>query len=116
MLSTRQGYAKCSAVPVGSNALITADPSIYRTAIQSDIDVLRLGRQETHLTGYDTGFIGGATGFAPYGSVNKIYFCGDLCHHPQHKEIEHFCQLHGYTCVSLAPIPLTDVGTMIILP
>jgi hypothetical protein len=116
MLAVRQGYAKCSAIPVGQDALITADPSIERKALQNGINVLKLKHHGVRLEGYDTGFIGGAASFSPYGDHRVIYFCGDLYQHPQGEEIQQFCEKHGYTCTSLASIPLTDVGTIIILP
>ena len=116
ILSMRQGYAKCSAIPIGRNALITADPSVERIARLDGIDVLMLEQHGVRLEGYDTGFIGGAASFSPYENHRVIYFCGDLHRHPQGAEIQRFCEERGYTCTSLAPIPLTDVGTIIILP
>ena len=116
LLPVRQGYAKCSAIPVGEVAMITADPSLERMALQNGIDVLMLKQQSTRLEGYDTGFIGGAASLTPYSDHRVIYFCGDLYQHPQGKEIQLFCEKYGYVCTSLAPIPLTDVGTIIILP
>ncbi|MBQ9131024.1 MAG: hypothetical protein IJX62_00955 [Clostridia bacterium] len=115
MVSVRQGYAKCSAVPVGDYALITADPSIAQAAESKGLDVLRLSQHATHLPGYDTGFLGGASTWAPYREEKSIYFCGDLSTHPQEHEIRAFCAKHQKDCISLAPIPLTDVGTILLI-
>ena len=60
------------------------------------------------LDGYDTGFIGGASG----ADDDAVYFCGDVSHHPDADAIKAFCQKHGKECVSLSDEELTDVGTL----
>ena len=115
VVPVRQGYAKCSAVPIMHNALITADPSIATAAAQAGCSVLRLSAHATALKGYGTGFLGGAASFAPYLPMRELLFCGDLDTHPDAAQIRDFCRAHGVTCVSLSNAPLYDVGTIFLL-
>lgn len=110
-----QGYAKCSAIPLGTSALITADPSIATAAKQIGAEVLLVSAGSVELTGYDYGFLGGCTSFAPYGGTDRILFCGALNMHPNAKMIRDFCKAHGFATVSLGDFPLTDVGTIFLI-
>ena len=115
IVPVRQGYAKCSTLPVGDRALITADPSIASAAERLGLDVLRLNAQGSRLAGYDTGFFGGASSFSPYQSTSEIFFCGNLSLHPEGDLIERFCKKHGKSPVSLSKSPLLDVGTVFLV-
>ncbi len=115
IVPVRQGYAKCSVLPVGDRALITADPSIASAAERLGLDVLRLTCQGACLAGYETGFFGGASSFSPYQSTNEICFCGDLSLHPEGNLIERFCKKHGKSPVSLSRMPLLDLGTVFLV-
>ena len=104
----KQGYAKCSTVVVGENAIITADVGIASAAKSRGIDTLVVSAGGVRLDGYDTGFLGGASG--AFG--NKVYFCGDLERDPDCAKITEFCEKHGKNVVSLSPSPLFDAGTI----
>ena len=112
ILSVRQGYAKCSILPVSERALITQDPSIALVAQKNGFEVLRITPGAIHLPGYDTGLIGGAASAVPYGEWEEIYFCGDLDTHPDGNTIRDFCQAHHKTVTEVKGLPLTDVGTL----
>ena len=109
VVPVRQGYAKCSTVPIGERALITADPSIARAASDNQLNILKIRAGYVALPGYDTGFLGGASSFAPYGGTNEIFFCGSLSTHPDHAAITGFCNSRGFDAISLSDAPLTDV-------
>ena len=111
----RQGYAKCSLLPLGDGAIITADPSVATAARAEGLDVLLLDVQGVLLDGYDTGFFGGCTSFAPYSDEKTIYFCGALSLHPEHARIQDFCRKHGKNPVSLGEAPLRDMGTIFLI-
>ncbi len=108
ILHVRQGYAKCSCAVVGESALITSDASIAAAAAKSGIDVLSVSAGHVRLDGYDTGFIGGASGM----TENAVLFCGSLDTHPDGEKIKEFCQKHGKRAVSLSDEPLYDYGTV----
>ncbi len=111
ILHTRQGYAKCSTVLVGDNAVITADRSIEKSALAAHIDVLRVNEGNVALEGYNTGFIGGAGGTTD----TEVLFCGNLDLHPDGERIREFCGEHGKQAVSLSSAPLYDYGTVMLI-
>ena len=111
----KQGYTKCSILPVGENALITEDGAIASLALEKGFDVLRIEKGSVSLPGYDTGFLGGAASFAPYEKIKEIFFCGDLCRHPDFEKIQAFCKKHDREAISLGKFPLLDVGTIFLI-
>ena len=115
IVAVRQGYTKCATLPVGKNALITADPSIATAAGRFGIEVLQIAQGAIRLVGYDYGFIGGCASFSPYKTTDTIFFCGDVSLHPNAESIRDFCIRHGYRTHSLGKDPLTDVGTLFLI-
>ena len=107
-ISVKQGYTKCSVCIVSDNAIITADRGIASAARSAGIDVLTISPGHVSLEGYDTGFIGGASGRCG----DTVYFCGDISTHPDHAALRNFCAYHGKKIVCLGNTPLTDVGTI----
>lgn len=111
LINVNQGYAKCSCVPIADNAIITADNGIVNTLRNTDIDVLPIGKGSVQLEGAEYGFLGGASG---YDRDNKtVYFCGNINHHPDSKQIKSFCESYGTNVVSLSDNDLTDIGGII---
>lgn len=60
-LPVTQGYARCSAIPVGRGC-VTEDPSIERALKARGVPVLRVPSGLALLEGFERGFIGGAAG------------------------------------------------------
>lgn len=134
IINVKQGYARCSCLPVGSKAFITADEGIARSlrawneAIRSEaasaaadgddaeaasllddiVDILLIRQGYIHLEGFEYGFIGGTAGAVG----KKIYFNGDLTEHPDSDIIVRFIEEHGYEPVWFADEPLTDIGSI----
>lgn len=108
---TKQGYAKCSIVPVGNHALITGDPSIANAAKNHNLDVLTIQNDTILLPGYDHGFFGGCTLFYR----DRLYCTGDLSRHPQYEEIRAFCTNRNVELRFPKRVPLTDLGSPILL-
>lgn len=108
IIHSRQGYAKCSAVAVCDNAIITADKNIEVCARAAGAQVMTLTASPKHiaLCGYDCGFIGGTSGC--FGDT--VYFSGDISTHPDGEKIKEFCSGLGKRTVSLSSRPLTDIG------
>ncbi len=109
LINIRQGYARCTAIPLSDNAVITADPSIAAAAEYHGIELLRISSGGVSLRGYDYGFIGGACGVLE----DRVFFAGDLSSHPDGEGIAEFCERHGKTAVSLSNEPLCDVGSIL---
>ena len=107
-IDVKQGYTKCSTCIVDDNAIITYDTSIATDAKKLDIEVLKIAPGHIRLDGYDTGFIGGASGLCG----DTVYFCGNIDLHPNAPKIRKFCSERGKNIVSLGENELIDVGTI----
>lgn len=111
-VAVKQGYAKCATLPIGNTALASADPSILRAAEKQGLEAVRLTAGGIVLDGYDTGFIGGAASFAPYGGCDTVFFCGDLGRYPDGAKLTAAITAHGLRICDVKGAPLTDIGTI----
>lgn len=109
-VAVRQGYAKCSTVVVNDLSIITADPSIGQAAKLVGLDVLQISPGGIELKGYTYGFIGGCCGLI---GKNKLAFAGNIRTHPDYSQIYKFCYEKEVELISLADMPLTDIGGII---
>ena len=110
-----QGYTKCSSLPLGANALITADASIAKKSTEMGIDVLLIQAGHISLPSYDYGFIGGCASFAPRQNIDTVFFCGDVSQHPDYNRISVFFQANGLSIINLSNFGLCDVGTIFMI-
>ena len=109
IISTKQGYTKCSVAPVCENAIITDDVNIYNS-VKPYLDVLLIEKGCVELKGYNYGFIGGCAGKL---SKEILGFCGDINKCIQKYEIISFCRNHNVECISLSSENLYDYGSLI---
>lgn len=109
IIDVKQGYTKCSVVPVSDNALITDDESIACECRKREIDVLKISKGSVYLQGFDYGFIGGTAGKI---SENEIILNGDITKHPDYKEIDLFLKKYGIKPISFEG-KLEDIGSII---
>ncbi len=111
IISVNQGYTKCSTLVLGSNAIITADKTIYKAAQSIGVDVLKITPGSIRLQDADYGFIGGCSGVIG----DMVYFFGDIKKHPESDKILAFIKSHGmkYTCLSVDI--MNDIGGFIAL-
>lgn len=110
VINVKQGYAKCSCVPVDENSLITDDMSIYTAAINYGLDCLLVKKGCIRLDGFDTGFIGGCCGKL---SKDMLAFCGDITNHPDYTQINSFLRDRHVYPHSLFDGELIDIGSVI---
>lgn len=103
IINVNQGYAKCSAC-VAPEGVITADDTIYNALVKNSINTLKITPGHVKLSGYDYGFIGGASGIID----GVLTFFGDIRRHPDIAKIQDFCNFNF-----LDEFPLTDIGTII---
>ncbi len=106
-----QGYAHCSCLTVGDNALITADKGIAIAAQNNGVDALLINEGYISLPPYQYGFIGGASGSVG----DSIYLCGSLEGHPDKDKIIKFCNERKKQIVELCDIPLCDIGGILFI-
>lgn len=102
LVNVNQGYAKCSCA-VCDDGIITADDCIFNELVKNDINALKISPGHIKLTGYEYGFIGGASGEID----GVLTFFGDVSKHPDYKKIKNFCRFNY-----IEEFPLTDVGTI----
>ncbi len=106
----RQGYAKCSTLLFGDNA-VTADRNIADTLTEHGCNVLLIQPGHISLPGYDYGFIGGAS----FVYDNKVIFFGNIEEHPDYIKIRDFIGEAGYEIIYKKNTPLTDLGSAVVL-
>ncbi len=111
LIFTRQGYARCSSCIVSEKAVITADKSVYN-ALKDKLDVLLISEGNILLCDTKDGMIGGASFMI---DKNTIFFCGDLTKHPDYINISNFLKKHSVKAVFPKNIPLTDIGSAVLL-
>ncbi len=123
IIRVRQGYARCSCVIAGPDAVITADRGIasavetYNSMLDEEgsdegrLDCLLIEPGHVKLPGYKYGFIGGTSGLVE----NRVYFNGDLSEHPDCGRICRFITEHGMTPVWYPGEPLVDIGSIMYL-
>lgn len=110
LIDVRQGYTKCSTVIVDETSLITYDEGIYRACCKyPELSVLLVSPGFVRLDGYDTGFIGGASGRVG----DEIIFHGDLFGHPDFTRIVNFIEDRDLSCKWFADFKLTDIGSIL---
>ena len=112
IVHVKQGYARCSCLALPDGAVITADPSLAAAFERMSIPHLAIEGGGIELPGYNTGFIGGASGVLSDGSV---LFFGSLRYHPYGKKTAAFIREHGCDVIELCDCPLFDVGGFITL-
>jgi len=128
IIDVNQGYAKCSVCIVDENSIITSDDSIYKKAVQNNINVLLIEKGHIDLAGYDYGFIGGCSGLitsvcsdsstarTPNGvrlwRRALLAFTGDIKFHPDYENIKSFCDNRGVEIISLSNKKLYDYGSL----
>lgn len=110
VVDVKQGYAKCSCLPVNENSIITDDVSIYKSLLSNDIDVLLVSKGSVKLPGYDFGFIGGCAGKI---AKDTVCFCGDIKKHSDYIQIVSFMKERNVYPLSLSGDELLDVGSVI---
>ncbi|MGN0709443.1 MAG: DUF6873 family GME fold protein [Anaerovoracaceae bacterium] len=109
MVDVRQGYTKCSTVIVDEDSVITYDKGIERACSAAGMDVLLIRPGYVRLDGYDTGFIGGASGRIG----DAVVFAGDLDDHPDGGAIRDFIEAKGLSVRCCGKGGLVDIGSVI---
>lgn len=110
IINVRQGYTKCSIVIVDETSIITYDRGIAAAcSAYPELDVCLVRPGFVRLDGYDTGFIGGASGRIG----NEIIFNGNLSAHPDFEKIVQFVESKGLFLKYFEQYELTDIGSIL---
>ncbi|MBQ7703427.1 MAG: hypothetical protein IJT40_03535 [Firmicutes bacterium] len=108
-VNVRQGYSRCSVLPVDGTSIITYDKGIDLACRAAGLSVLRIRPGHVLLPGYNEGFIGGTAGRVG----DEILFNGDLSSHPDFGAIHDFISERDLGLKYFADHPLTDIGSII---
>lgn len=111
-INVKQGYTKCSILPITEKAIITNDPGISKILSQYDFDILLLPYGDITLPGFDYGFIGGVGGMI---SEDTIAFFGDLNSYKYGDKVLSFLNKYNITPIYLKKGKLCDRGSLFIL-
>ena len=106
IINCNQGYCRCASAVISENAVITSDPSVYKS-LCSKVDVLKISQGNIKLHNLDDGMIGGTCGLV---DKNILAFYGNIDLHPDGKEIRKFLKKHSVQPLCLSENPLCDVG------
>lgn len=112
LINVKQGYTKCSCLPISEKALITSDAGIYKTLSKYDFDILFLPAGDIILEGLDYGFIGGTGGLI---TTDTIAFFGSLELYKYGNEVKAFLKKHNVTPVYLSHTKLHDRGSLFVI-
>lgn len=112
IINVKQGYTKCSILPLNNKAIITNDVGIAKKMILEGIDVLHLPYGDIELPSFDYGFIGGVGGMI---NDNTLALFGELSHYSYGKEIYEFTKKHKIDVISLKRKKLTDRGSLLVI-
>jgi len=109
-IKVKQGYVKCSIIPIDDKHIITSDKGMHDKWIVGNRHACSLHIRPGYvkLPGYKTGFIGGASG----SHKDKVFFTGSLKTHPDGKLIGEFIKKRGKKVIELSSGPLYDAGTI----
>lgn len=113
IVSVSQGYAKCSTLVIGDNAIICADTGIVKAAACHGLDTLLITPGNIRLDGYNYGFIGGASHYDE--DLKLVFFYGDLSKHPDASRIMSFIKEKGADYVCCDKNELTDCGGAVLI-
>jgi hypothetical protein len=109
LINVRQGYARCSVIPVTGNDFVTADGGVARALSGEGCRVCLVRGGSVRLRGHPYGFLGGASAV----TKKSVLFFGSLAAHPDGARIKSFIEETGKTAVSLSEDVLEDFGGMV---
>lgn len=112
IINVKQGYTKCSVLPINDNAAITSDKIIAKKLSENNIDVLRVPHGDIMLPGMNYGFIGGVGGLI---SPNKLALFGQLSEYCFGNEVYNFLYKYDVEPIYLKKGKLIDRGSIFCL-
>ena len=112
LINVKQGYTKCSVLPLGEKIAITSDNGIYHALIAEGFDVLLIPPGDIVLPSMNYGFIGGVGGMI---SDNKLALFGDLSSYKYGNDVRMFLSKYKIEVLSLKNGKLTDRGSLLLI-
>lgn len=112
IINVKQGYTKCSVLPIRDNAIITSDKGIYNSLKLENIDVLLLPPGDILLPSLNYGFIGGTGGMI---NENTLALFGELSNYEYGDEVYKFLYKYDVKPVALRKGKLIDRGSLFVI-
>ncbi|MDV4150633.1 hypothetical protein R0131_07270 [Clostridium sp. AL.422] len=112
LINVKQGYTKCSCLPVNNKALITSDIGIYKVLSKYGFDILLIPPGDIILKGLNYGFIGGSGGLI---NDETMAFFGNLKYYKYGYEVKAFLKKHNVNPIYLSDEKLHDRGSIFII-
>lgn len=112
LINVKQGYTKCSCLPVSKNAFITNDKGLYKALSKYNFDILYLPPGDITLDGFDYGFIGGTGGLI---NDNTIAFFGHLDFYKYGDKVKEFLNKYNIKPLYLKNDKLSDRGSLFVI-
>ena len=108
-INIKQGYSRCSLLPLKDNHFITSDQGIYKVLKKHNIDVLYINPSAILLPGFEHGFFGGVAGI----DDDTLFLTGSLNYFPEEEKVRTYLDQLNYTIVELYDGPLFDGGSIL---
>ena len=110
-INIKQGYSRCSLLPLKDNHFITSDQGIYKVLKNNNLDVLYINPSTILLPGFEHGFFGGAAGV----DEDTLFLAGSLRYFPEGEKVRSYLDQLNYTIVELYDGPLFDGGSILVV-
>lgn len=112
LIHVKQGYTKCSVLPIRKDAFVTSDKGIYTALKEIDMKCLLLPPGDIELPSLNYGFIGGIGGLI---SDDKLAIFGELDYYKYGDELYNFLYKLDVEPISLKKGRLYDRGSLFVI-
>ena len=112
IINVKQGYTKCSVLPLNDKAFITNDIGIAKKMNIENLDVLLLPYGDIELPNLNYGFIGGIGGMI---NNETLALFGDISCYQYKDEVINFTKKYGIDIISLKKGKLVDRGSLLVI-
>jgi len=110
-IQVKQGYVRCTTLPLSETVWVTSDPNIYASCQSENLSLTFIRTGFIKLEGHAYGFIGGTGGV-----IHKtLYLNGDPSKHPDFPLIKACCEQLNLRIFFVPRKPLTDIGGILYL-
>ncbi|RLD90828.1 MAG: hypothetical protein DRJ09_03040 [Bacteroidetes bacterium] len=110
-INIKQGYSRCSLLPLKENHFITSDQGIYKVLKKHNLNVIYINPSTILLPGFEHGFFGGVAGV----DDDTLFLIGSLSYFPEGEKVRAYLDRLNYTIVELYDGSLFDGGSILIV-
>ena len=107
-IHVKQGYTRCSLLPLRDGHFITSDRGIYKTLTANGMDVLQVDPSDIEIHELKHGFFGGACGVFE----DRVFITGSLKRFGDGELVRAYVKNLGYQIIELYDGPLFDGGSI----